>query len=62
MKDGMDHGMFEIITYNDKGLIETVERGQHNYNKKDGIWTILENGNKTKEIWDNGCSSYCDCR
>lgn len=54
MKDGMDHGMFELIIYSDKGLIETVERGQHNFNKKDGTWIILENGNKTKEVWDNG--------
>ena len=54
MKDGMDHGMFELITYSDKGLVEVIERGQHNLNKKDGVWTILENGKKTKEIWDNG--------
>ena len=54
MKDGMDHGMFELITYSDKGLVEVIEREQHNLNKRDGLWTILENGKKTKEIWDNG--------
>ena len=54
MKDGMDHGMFELITYSDKGLVEIIEKGQHNFNKKDGIWTIIENGIKTKEIWNNG--------
>ncbi len=53
-KNGMEHGFYEYIEYNVKGIKNLIVTGQFYLNKKNGTWVFQENGKKTYEVWRNG--------
>ena len=52
--NGMDHGFYEYINYNEKEIVTSTETGQFKFNKKHGKWVKLENGKRTVTFWNDG--------